>query len=182
MWDSASRRKQKAVARKSAHFSEKTGLVFPLRDLGEIECVYFFSSFSSPLVKRQIEICMIRFVHFSNLLSDVFTVSEVSQRAPFNVTKRREVMKWSNYVSICGIQIKPGVKFPICAPAALSSSLCFSDQCRLLGGNKPDTGRKYYIQWIYLALSYSQHGQNCFPACVYPQNCKTEVMIAKRDL
>lgn len=43
-----------------------------------------------------------------------------SQTAAFNVTLRREVMKWSNYGSICAIQMKPGVKFPICAPAVLS--------------------------------------------------------------
>ena len=50
----------------------------------------------------------------------------LSKRAPFNVTQRREVMKWSNYVSICAIQVKPGVKFPICAPAVSLIHCAFS--------------------------------------------------------
>lgn len=55
-------------------------------------------------------------------LSHVFKLTEFSsQAASVNVTLRREVMKWSNYGSICAIQMKPGVKFPICAPAVRSA-------------------------------------------------------------
>lgn len=66
---------------------------------------------------RQREQCMIRSENCLNPQLDVFILTEFSQGAPFNVTQRREVMKWSNYVSICAIQMKPGVKFPICTPA-----------------------------------------------------------------
>lgn len=55
-------------------------------------------------------------------LSHVFKLTGFSsQAASVNVTLRREVMKWSNYGSICAIQMKPGVKFPICAPAVRSA-------------------------------------------------------------
>lgn len=68
---------------------------------------------------------MIRFKLCSSPQLDKFILIRFSQRAPFNVTQQREVMKWSNYVSICAIQVKPGVKFPICAPA-VSSIHCAS--------------------------------------------------------
>lgn len=112
-----------------------------------------------------------------------FTFSRFSPQAPFNVTRRQDVMKWSNYVSICAIQMKPGVKFPICAPAALSSSLCFSEQCCLLGGNKPDMGGgKYYIQRIYLVFIIFPSMSEIVFLPVYSQNCQPKVMTAKRDL
>lgn len=68
---------------------------------------------------------MIRFKLCSSPQLDKFILIRFSQRAPFNVTQQREVMKWSNYVSICAIQVKPGVKFPICAPAVSSIHCAF---------------------------------------------------------
>lgn len=43
-------------------------------------------------------------------------------------------MKWSNYGSICAIQMKPGVKFPICALLYFPFSEP-SHACRLLAAN-----------------------------------------------
>lgn len=67
-------------------------------------------------------------LHVSNnlLLCSALTSDSVAcvqaRRASLKqpVTLQREVMKWSNYGSIYAIQMKPGVKFPICAPAVLS--------------------------------------------------------------
>lgn len=105
-----------------SYFSEQTRPAYPWRNPNgsQIKGSEFF------LAERQIEICMIRFEHCSSPQLDAFILIPFSQRAPFKVTQRREVMKWSNYVSICAIQVKPGVKFPICAPAVSSIHCAFS--------------------------------------------------------
>lgn len=119
--------------------------------------------------KRQIEICMIRSEHFSNLPSDVFAVSEFPQRAPFNVTKRGEVMKWSNYVSICAIQMKPGVKFPICAPAASPVHCVLQASVSLLDGNIPDMEKILHAMNLFSIITFPPRAE-LFPCvCLSPK-------------
>ena len=116
MWDCPSRRKQSAVSESGSGVNRvvsqsKQGQ----RLLGGAPMAAQSKSF---------------FVLFSrkanrNVHNEIWDPSWMYSSLPssFNVSQRREVMKWSNYVSICAIYIKQGVKFQSCAPAA-SLILC----------------------------------------------------------
>lgn len=73
---------------------------------------------------------------------------------------RMEVMKWSNYASICAVQVKPGVKFPICTPAV---SLIHCTLTLLSPIKRRLSKYEHYTQKIYLTVSYCIERCFAFP-------------------